>query len=77
MWKEPRLAESDPVLDSFLAILARDLTEHPAKIKPLDAATAKRIKRLTKGVKAEMDEDLGEGPSLLSRSGGQSRKSKS
>ena len=53
-------SESDPVLDSFLAFLSRDMNEHPAKIKPLDAATAKRIKRLTKGVKAKMDEDLGD-----------------
>lgn len=52
--------ESDPVLDSFLAFLGRDMSEHPEKIKPLDAVTAKRIKGLTKGVEAKMDEDLGD-----------------
>jgi antitoxin PrlF len=49
-----------PVLDAFLALLERDMSEHPTKIKPLDATTAKRIKRLIKDVKVGMDEDLGD-----------------
>lgn len=55
-----REAESDPILDSFLAFLGKDIADHPEKIKPLDKALEKRIKRLTKGVKVKMDEDLGD-----------------
>ncbi len=55
-----RETESDPILDSFLAFVGKDMSDHPNKIAPLDAALAKRIKRLTKGVKARMDENLGD-----------------
>jgi prlF antitoxin for toxin YhaV_toxin len=52
--------ESDPILDSFLAFLGKDMNNRPEKIKPLDADLEKRIKRLTKGVKVSRDEDLGD-----------------
>jgi hypothetical protein len=55
-----REPESDPILDSFLAFLGKDMNDRPERIKPLDAAVEKRIKRLTKGVKISQDEDLGE-----------------
>ncbi|MGA2251632.1 type II toxin-antitoxin system PrlF family antitoxin [Terracidiphilus sp.] len=55
-----REPESDPILDSFLAFLGKDMSDHPEKIQPLDAALEKRIKRLTKGVKVSLDEDLGD-----------------
>jgi hypothetical protein len=55
-----REPESDPILDSFLAFLGKDMNEHPEKIQPLDIALEKRIKRLTKGAKVPLDEDLGD-----------------
>jgi prlF antitoxin for toxin YhaV_toxin len=50
--------ESDPILDSFLVFLGKDMNDRPEETKPLDAALEKRIKRLTKGVKVSQDEDL-------------------
>jgi antitoxin PrlF len=51
---------TDPVMESFLAFLARDMKEHPEKIRPLRAARAKRIGELVKGIEVNPDEDLGD-----------------
>ncbi len=53
-----RKPEPDPILESFLAFLDKNMSAHPEKIKPLGTPTAKRIKRLTKGVKTKFNEDL-------------------
>lgn len=52
--------ETDPVLASFLAFLAKDMEDHPETIKPLSAARMRRIAELTKGVVVDLDEDLGD-----------------
>jgi hypothetical protein len=57
---EYREDEEDPVLASFLAFLAKEIEENPVRIRPLDAKLVKRAARLTKGIKVNLDEDLGE-----------------
>jgi hypothetical protein len=59
---EPQQEEEhdDPVLAAFLDLLARDMEAHPEKIKPLDGAQMERITELVKGVKVNLDEDLGD-----------------
>jgi antitoxin PrlF len=52
--------ETDPVLEAFLAFLAKDMEDHPENIKPLSASRMKRIEELTKGVVVDFDEDLGD-----------------
>ena len=52
--------KTDPVMESFLAFLSRDMAENPEKIRPLGAARAKRIGKLVKGIQANSNEDLGE-----------------
>jgi antitoxin PrlF len=56
----PSYEESDPVLEAFLAFLAKDMEDHPEQIKPLSASRMKRIEELTKGVVVDFDEDLGD-----------------
>ncbi|MGB6691247.1 MAG: type II toxin-antitoxin system PrlF family antitoxin [Terracidiphilus sp.] len=51
---------ADPVLASFLAFLAKDMADHPERIRPLSEARARRIEKLTKGVVVNPDEDLGD-----------------
>jgi len=55
---------SDPILESFLAFLASDIARRPGRIRPLSAARAQRIAQLTKGMKVNPDEDLGDDVSL-------------
>src|ERR1035437_7909144 len=49
----PSLEESDPVLEAFLAFLAKDMEDHPEKIKPLSADLMERVERLTKGISVD------------------------
>jgi antitoxin PrlF len=56
----PIYEESDPVLDAFLAFLAKDMEDHPEQIKPLSADLMERIERLTQGITVDPDEDLGD-----------------
>jgi prlF antitoxin for toxin YhaV_toxin len=55
-----RREKADPVMASFLAFLAQDIAIYPEKVAPMNLARAKRIARLTKGIKVDPDEDLGE-----------------
>jgi antitoxin PrlF len=50
--------ESDPVLESFLDFLAADIQNHPQKLTPLTKETQRRIKKLTKGVKFDLNAAL-------------------
>jgi antitoxin PrlF len=56
----PSLEVSDPVLEAFLAFLAKDMEDHPEQIKPLSADLMERIERLTQGITVNPDEDLGD-----------------
>ncbi len=55
---------TDPVMTSFLAFLAQDITRTPQDIRPLDTKLAKRAEKLTKGISVSPDEDLGDGVSM-------------
>ena len=55
---------TDPVMDAFRAFLAQDISRAPEKIRPLDERLIKRAEKLTKGVSASFDEDLGSALSL-------------
>ena len=48
-------AETDPVIDSFLDFLARDMETHPEAITGFPPALARRIASLTKGMKVDPD----------------------
>ena len=52
--------ENDPVLEAFLAFLAKDMEDHPEQNKPLSADLMERIERLTQGMSVDPDEDLGD-----------------
>jgi len=52
--------ENDPVLEAFLAFLAKDMEQSPDSIRPLDANLFKRAEELTKGMNVSIDEDLGD-----------------
>jgi hypothetical protein len=52
--------KADPVMESFLAFLAKDIAQGPEKIRPLSAARERRIARLTRGIAVDLNEDLGD-----------------
>jgi len=43
-------ARDDPALGSFLVFLAKDIENHPDRLKTLSPETAKHVARLTKGM---------------------------
>lgn len=55
--------ETDPVLDGFLAFLARDMARDPSTIAAFPADLAARMKALSAGL--DMDEDGIDGPVTL------------
>jgi hypothetical protein len=57
---EPIADKGDPVMESFLAFLARDIATAPEGVRPMSKERAERIGRLVKGVTVKGDEDLGE-----------------
>ena len=48
----------DPVLGAFLDFLARDIASHPRQVRVIGADLAKRMRSLTKGVKADLERAL-------------------
>lgn len=48
----------DPVLGTFLDFLAKDISEHPQRVRAIDAGLAKRMHSLTKGIKVDLDAAL-------------------
>lgn len=48
----------DPGLAPFLGFLARDMAEHPARLKAVDVAFARRIQALVGGVEVDLDAPL-------------------
>lgn len=57
---EPIVERRDPVMEVFLAFLARDIVSAPESIGPMSKERAARIDRLVKGVVVKGDEDLGD-----------------
>jgi antitoxin PrlF len=50
--------DDDPVLGQFLDFLARDLAEHPERVRVLDAGLVERIESLVGGVEVDLDAEL-------------------
>jgi antitoxin PrlF len=48
----------DPALLPFLGFLARDLAEHPGRVRAVDADLVKRIQALVRGVEVDLDAPL-------------------
>lgn len=48
----------DPALAPFLGLLARDMAEHPERLRALDAGLARRIRALVGGVEIDLDAPL-------------------
>ena len=49
---------SDPVLDAFLAFLARDMAAHPEQLQALDAGLVNKLQSLVGGVEIDLDAAL-------------------
>ncbi|BAO80359.1 regulators of stationary/sporulation gene expression [Serpentinimonas raichei] len=50
--------EDDPVLGSFLGLLARDIANHPERLQAIDAGFVQRLQWLTGGIKVDLDAAL-------------------
>jgi hypothetical protein len=50
----------DPAMAAFLAFLAQDVARNPQSLRPLNGEQMTRIRKLTKGVKVDPREDLGD-----------------
>ena len=48
----------DPTLAAFLGFLARDMAEHPERLKAVDADFAQRIRALVGGMEVDLDAPL-------------------
>ena len=53
-----RRGRHDPALAPFLGFLARDLTEHPERLRALDAPLRRRLQALVGGVEIDLDAPL-------------------
>jgi antitoxin PrlF len=58
--KKPSADDGDPVIGRFLAFLARDMANEPARIRPMPKSLVARGKALVKGVKVDLDAALAE-----------------
>jgi antitoxin PrlF len=56
--KEARAGEDDPVIGKFLEFLARDMTNEPARIRPMPKSLVSRGKALVRGVEVDVDAPL-------------------
>ena len=58
--RKPLAAEGDgdPVLDGFLAFLARDMSARPERIAAIDAGLLERIRLLVADVEVDLDAPL-------------------
>ncbi len=50
--------ETDPVIDGFLAFLARDMARNPSHISAFPAGLADRMAALTAGMNVDLDEAI-------------------
>lgn len=58
MISKKEAGESDPVIGKFLEFLACDMTNEPARIRPVPKSLLTRGKALVKGVKVDLDAAL-------------------
>ena len=52
--------KEDPVVAAFLGFLAKDMEDNPGRLRPLSRSLMKRVDALVKGVRVDLDEDLGD-----------------
>ena len=57
-FREAGAADSDPVLDTFLHVLAREIVSHPEKLQGLDAALVERLQGLVGDIDVDLDAAL-------------------
>lgn len=50
--------ETDPVIDGFLAFLARDMAQNPSHIAAFPTGLAERMAALTAGMDVDLNEDV-------------------
>lgn|SRR5574337_331178 len=58
--RQPSADDVDPVIGRFLAFLARDMANEPARIRPAPRSLVARGKTLVEGVKVDLDAALPE-----------------
>lgn len=51
-------ASEDPALGAFLAFLARDMAEHPERLRAVDASLPERIRSLVGSLDVDLDASL-------------------
>ena len=56
--------DTDPVIDGFLAFLAKDMARAPHNITAFPAGLADRMAALTAGMTADLDEEI-DGPIVI------------
>lgn len=53
-----RAEGDDPALEAFLGFLARDIAEHPERLRAVDVGLVHRIQSLVGGVEVDLDPPL-------------------
>ncbi len=48
----------DPVLGQFLGFMARDIANHPERLRTVDASFVQRLQSLTGGIEVDLDAAL-------------------
>jgi antitoxin PrlF len=48
----------DPVLGEFLGFLARDIADHPQRLKTIDASLVQRLQSLSGGIAVDLEAPL-------------------
>jgi len=51
-------AGEDPVIDTFLALIAQDIRQNPGHIRALDATLSLKLSALVDGVELDLDAAL-------------------
>ncbi len=59
---EEKPNEGDPVLDAFLALLGKDMSSRPERIRPMEEAGLKRGRKLVGAKPVDPDHDFGTDP---------------
>lgn len=56
--KRSEKLKADPVLESFLNFIAVDMQAHPERLRSIDRKLATRIRKLTGGIKVDLNAPL-------------------
>jgi|SRR5450631_4236412 len=58
MTRVPESDAADPVLQEFLGFMARDLTNHPDRLRSIDPGLVERLQSLVSPVEVDLDAPL-------------------